>query len=278
MESKEKSTISRWPKRIGKWAVLTISMITILGMVHGIRASNTNAEWSKGRSTAELNLTLLGEDGNPIPQICCHVGKCPDLSPEPDPEPDPNPEPICPNGAECFHFANFTPTTEKPVARHRVDLPAAEYDRVILDMDVTLSDDELLYGRYNFFWLTINKKNKNMLGYAMALVGPKDQFKFRHGMQLTQEEKITASAQYNWEPGDSAAVMLDYDVAKAVIAVTLSDKSGDITIIESVPNIRLLALTKPLYLDIGFSGKQEDEHSSIGWKYEDIKVIAYPSK
>lgn len=228
---------------------------------------------------SEIPVIVANDDG----ELLLSKDLCNDLCDvkDPDPAPDPVPDPgkFCPEGAYCFSHQEFIPTADHPVRRYAMAVPDGKYERVVVVMFVTLPNSTLHDGRYNFFWLAINGKNRDMLGYLMALPGHPgimdDSIRLRHGIGVRQSRKVTVNGYCRLEPGGKYRITHDYDIGNQFAAVRVDHLGGDSVTLESVPNVQDLEISGVLTMDIGFPGNVEDEYSSIGWKYEGIVVMVY---
>jgi hypothetical protein len=191
----------------------------------------------------------------------------------------------CPVAAACFDAPGLVhvpaPPPGAPVGRVSFPAPAGVAKRLRLSLDVTVADwyAKEPNGKHLIYWFVIDK-NIDMPGLLYFRGPGKNEAFARHGIGLKHPQKIKVIKKFTAEIGRTYHVDNDYDMARHVYTVTITDKeTGQVQVVlTSKPNVSSYTI-KPnakFLVDMGFPpDKVPTEVPSYKWKYEDVHVEAY---
>jgi hypothetical protein len=195
----------------------------------------------------------------------------------------PGPPGACPAGAICFDAKGIVhqPTPAVPVKRVSFPAPAGVAQRLHMSLDVTVGPwypaDPM--GKHLIYWFVIDR-NFNMAG-MLYFRGP-DAYTalVRHGIGLTHPQKLKIEKPFQAIPGHTYHCDNDYDMARRVYTVTITDlTTGQLAVqLVGVPNVTSFALksTDSFLIDMGFpEGVNPDEVPSFGWTYANVHLEVY---
>jgi hypothetical protein len=190
--------------------------------------------------------------------------------------------PACPAGATCFDAKGVVhqPTQAKPVQRVSFPAPAGVATRLRMSLDVTVgpwyAPDPA--GKHLIYWFVVNR---NFIMPGMLYFRGPDQYNalVRHGINLTHPQKIKITQPFQAIPGHTYHVDNDYDMARGVYAVTVTDAATSDTVqLVGAPNVRSYTLKAGdnFLIDMGFvEGLTPDEVPTYGWTYANVHVEVY---
>lgn len=236
-------------------------------------------------STAQNRLRLLPAGaiaGFELDLNCsCSLTASPPLPP-PDPE-TPPPEPQgCPADAYCYRRPGLVhaPSIDRPDLGLTVKPPPGHYSKITASMTIIHGgwSADRPSARHNGFWLVINGRNRDMLGYLNFEGPPINRVFFRHGLGLTNAEKPKITSPLVMTPGKAYQVEYVYDIDAGVVAVSVSSGGQELARMVGEPNVEELAVGAGdhLLLGLGFSGDGAHEPATIGWEYWDLSMVLRP--
>lgn len=132
-------------------------------------------------------------------------------------------------------------------------------------------------GLHNLFWLVINGKNFDQIGYGNIYAPPKNRILMRHGIAQTNQNKARVETSLGDLDG-WIRVRYDWDLESEVVFLTLDRESlpPSERQLTSVPNISeplVLTTEDNLVVHCGFTGSENpNEPASIGWQWADLRL------
>jgi hypothetical protein len=177
------------------------------------------------------------------------------------------------------HFENF------PV-------PAGDYRRLVLDMDVTSGPWSTVnpHGWNNLFWMVRKNRNLFMFGYAaVRKEGDKSpEVLLRQGLGVQHVKKSKDIQDIAFEPNTAYHLHYDFDVGGGHAVLTISREGTDLKRIATVPLLEPPAqtfafapddtLTIGLSTKMGVSEPKAPETPSLGWTYRNLHVVLEPAE
>jgi hypothetical protein len=183
----------------------------------------------------------------------------------------------------CFDASGIVhqPTPSNPVGRMTFVIPQGTYGRFKMSMDITTgawySKDP--GAKHLIYWFVVDK-NLDMPG-MLFFRGPSNYTALvRHGIGLTHPQKGKIERPFQAVPGRTYHVENDYDMARDVYTVTITDKStGAVQVVlADTPNVRSFTTKagQRFIIDMGFKENAvPDEVPSYNWQYQSIHIEAY---
>jgi len=193
----------------------------------------------------------------------------------------------CPAGADCFdapgivHIPGPPPGPPMPVGRVTFPAPAGTAKRFRLSLNVTVGPwfPEQPSGKHLIYWFVINK-NPDMPGLLYFLGPDKNEAFARHGLKLKHPDKIKIIKPFAAQVGHTYHVDNDYDLARRVYTVTITDlDTGEVAVtLRGKPNLTTYTIKRNsnFLVDMGFfPDLVPGEVPSYGWEYADVHVELY---
>lgn len=180
------------------------------------------------------------------------------------------------NAAHCYFEEGlvFAPVRGDNQKRLKFDVAAGAYSKLHLRMDVLYGGQNSRNpgGLHQIFWLAINAKNIDLLGFTSVKDGNK-QLMLRAGIGTTPAAKSKIVKGFSLIKGETYTMDYTYDAAGKDIVWNVLDSSGRlVTSLFDTPNVRNINLGSAGYIacDLSMSGENPAEPPSHGWKYLDV--------
>ena len=180
--------------------------------------------------------------------------------------------------AHCYFlpglvFAPVKPNNQKDI---KFNVNAGSYDRVHFSMDVFYSGSNSRYpsGLHQFFWMAINGKNPDMIGFGSTNKGNKE-LMLRTGIGVPHAGKSKITKAFSLTPGTTYTIDYLYDTrAKDVVWNIIDKATGNLVVsLFDTPNVNHINLANNGFIQVDLSmsgGNLPDEPPSWGWKYYDL--------
>jgi hypothetical protein len=181
------------------------------------------------------------------------------------------------SAAHCYFQSGlvFAPQRGNNIKRVAFDVRAGQYKKAHLRMDVTYGGPNAINpnGLQLFFWMAIDGKNPDLLGYTLTRDRNKE-LMLRTGIGVTATQKSKIVQPFSLVVGQTYTLDYIYDTERKEILWNLFEQgTGRLaTSLRDVPNVNNinLGLDGFIAVDLSMDGRNPAEPPSWGWKYSNV--------
>jgi hypothetical protein len=185
----------------------------------------------------------------------------------------------CANSTARHCYTNdglvFQPARGSNQKRIRYAVSQGTYKRVHFSMDVFFSglNSRFPGGLHQFFWMAINSRNPDLLGFTSLRDGNKAvMLRAGIGVDAVGKSKIVRAA--SLVKGETYHMDYIYDTEADDIIWTVTEKSSGRLVVQvfDVPNVNNVNFGEDghMAVDLSFNGENPVEPPSWGWRYENL--------